>query len=230
MHIVAGTDTYGRVKTVGGTPIVTKFAMFQFLPVYPVQSFYYAGPGRTETSGIPFVASSQTVAIRGVPLARVDRLSAAMAYTRAIFGTMAVFGFMAIVPLVMQLTGEHLDDFATSAMRVLVGCFLAGTAGGLLTYAIPLTPGRERRIRRCCGELLGMAVDPARVAADASAAIEEYAALAAPREIPATPRFALLQQLATVRSRIARRMDVDAMEWETDQLLDRLDHPGRHAE
>lgn len=29
VHVSAGTDTYGRVKTVSGTPIVTKFAVLQ---------------------------------------------------------------------------------------------------------------------------------------------------------------------------------------------------------
>lgn len=37
VHVVAGTDTYGRVKCVLGTPIVTKFAMFQLLPLYPAR-------------------------------------------------------------------------------------------------------------------------------------------------------------------------------------------------
>jgi hypothetical protein len=38
MFITSGSDTYGRVKTVGGVPVVSKFFMLQFLPLYPLQS------------------------------------------------------------------------------------------------------------------------------------------------------------------------------------------------
>jgi hypothetical protein len=41
--VVAGTDTYGRVKAVRGVPIVTRFATLQMLPLYPLQSFYFLG-------------------------------------------------------------------------------------------------------------------------------------------------------------------------------------------
>lgn len=230
MHIATGTDTYGRVKTVGGTPIVTRFAMLQAMPIYPLQSFYYARAGRTETLGIPLLASYQAVKVHGIPLARVDRLSVAMAYTRGILGAMTVIGFLAVIPILMRLTGARLDAFAMTAMRVLIACFTIGAVGGLLTYTIPLASKRERRIRRCCGELLGICADPARVTLAASVAIEAQAALAASPGDLDSPRCALLQQLVTVRSRVARSVDLDLMEQETDRLLDQLDQPGIYAE
>jgi hypothetical protein len=163
IHVSAGTDTYGRVKTVAGTPIVTKFAMLQFLPLYPLQSYYFIGTGPTETTGVPFLASMKTVAVSGIPLATVDTTSVAIAYARGVFGALAIVGFMVIIPGIMYLSGERLDNFAMMATRALLISLIVGAVGGLLTYALLLTPRREREIRQHCGELLGVAVDPARV-------------------------------------------------------------------
>ena len=120
VHISAGTDTYGRVKAVAGTPIVTKFAMLQLLPLYPLQSFYFTGTGPIETTGVPFLASTTSVAIKGIPLATLDVTSVVMAYARGVFGGLAIVGFMVIVPGIMSLTGENLDDFAMTVTRGLL--------------------------------------------------------------------------------------------------------------
>ena len=142
MHVTVGSDTYGRIKTVGGTPIVTKFVMLQFLPIYPLQSFYLTGLIHTERRGIPLIASSHSTVINGIPLARVDRLSVVIAYLRGIFGAMTVVGFMSIIPLSMYFTGEHLDAFALSALRGLLTSFVVGLVGGVATYLIPRTSVR----------------------------------------------------------------------------------------
>jgi hypothetical protein len=95
IHVVSGTDTYGRVKTVSGTPIVTKFAMLQLLPIYPIQSFYSTGSGPTETTGIPFLASTKSVPIHGFPLASLDLISVLLAYVRAACGLFLIVDFIA---------------------------------------------------------------------------------------------------------------------------------------
>ncbi len=139
MTVSVGTDTYGRVKCVSGTPIVTKFAMLQFLPIYPLQSFYFIKARPVETTGIPFFASRSASAIQGIPLVSVDAVSVLIAYVRSMFAAMALIGCLAFVPLYMNLTGEQLDDHAMIATRVLLIVLVVGVVGGSLTYVIPLT-------------------------------------------------------------------------------------------
>lgn len=47
--VVVGTDSYGRVKCVGKTPIVTRFEMLQMFPLRPIESMYFCGMGEEET-------------------------------------------------------------------------------------------------------------------------------------------------------------------------------------
>jgi hypothetical protein len=228
MSVTFGTDTYGRVKSVGGTPIVTKFFMLQFLPLYPVQSYYFTGVGRTDSSGVPFIAVSQEVAIDGLPLARFDVCSVAIAYVRGAFAALTLIGCISIFPIVMYFTGSHFDNFAANATCLVVGCFVVGTVGGVLTYLVPTTPRRERRIRRSCGQVLGICVDPARVFPDTAVEIEEYTV-----ELESESkdeRSELIQQLVKCRSRIAQGIDTSKMEHQSDAILDRLDQisNGRH--
>jgi hypothetical protein len=220
MAISAGTDTYGRVKAVCGTPIVTKFAMLQFLPVFPLQSFYFLGAGATETTGIPLLASSQSAVIYGIPLASVDTTSVFMAYARGVFGALAVCGFIVIVPGIMYLTGENLDDFAILATRGLLIALIVGIVGGLLTYAIPVTPRREREIRQYCAEVLGVSADPARVQADWGVMIEEFVNQSSWPQ--GDPRIQLLRELVFTRAKIAKAIDPVRMELKTDELLEEL--------
>lgn len=172
--IHAGTDTYGRVKSVAGTPIVTKFAMLQFFPLYPLQSFYYRGAGPSQSAGIPFFAYTRSVAINGIPLASVDATSVMIAYARGVFAALAVVGFIVILPGILVLTGERLDPFAMVATVGLLMLLVTGIVGGLLTYLIPLTPPRERRIREYCAELLGVSADPARVPPEMSGLLVSF--------------------------------------------------------
>src|SRR5690349_7327227 len=114
--VTAGSDTYGRVKVVAGTPIVTQFFMVQLLPVYPLRSFYFLSADHVKSSGIPGIAAVYSREFNAIPLAKIDRASVAMAYIRGLFGGMALVGFLAIVPGIMYLTGERLDEFAMYAL------------------------------------------------------------------------------------------------------------------
>ena len=227
MAIIAGTDTYGRVKTVGGIPIVTKFAMLHFLPLFPRRSFYYFGEGQTKFSGVPFVASMTSTAIKGIPLTRVDRMSVVMAYVRGVFGTLAVIGCFSIFPLVSYLAGgPPLDDVAVMFTYVLIACLVIGMVGGLLTYAVPLTSKRELSIRKRCGELLGVCVDPARVPPEIAIELEKYGQRRASRsnDEQISPRIDCIRKLIAVRSRVVRKhQEADRWERKTDELLDELD-------
>jgi hypothetical protein len=219
--ISAGTDTYGRVKKVSGTPIVTKFAMFQFLPMYPLQSFYFRGTGRTQAEGIPIVAMTRSKTIVGIPLASVDMTSVLVAYARGLFAAAALLGFVFLmIPAFMYLTGDRIPSDLTTFLRAVLGVFAVGIVGGLLSYCIPLTSRRERDIRRYCAELLGVAADPARVTPEASATFAKQV-----EDLPTTrenSRTSSIRELITARTKIARATDVADMEKKTDQLLNEL--------
>jgi hypothetical protein len=174
IHVVGGTDTYGRVKAVGKTAIVTTFRMVQMLPVEPLESYYVWEPITSETVGVPFLAHVQKVVVRGVPLARLDRTSVALAYVRAVFATAVLGGFIGtFTGLMVSLDRKPLDDVALTMTRFAEICLVTGAAGGLLTYLVPTVSRRERAIRTYCGEMLGVCIDPARVVPEAAAAIRE---------------------------------------------------------
>lgn len=223
MIAIAGTDTYGRVKSVCGTPIVTKFAMLQMLPIYPLQSFYLSRSGATEIVGIPFVASARSTSIIGIPLASVDITSVLLAYVRGLAGALVLLGFIALlIPGFIYLTGDHIPGLPANLLRWVFALFLAGVLGGLLTYAVPLTTRREKDIRRYCGEVLGIAVDPARVISEASERLAEHVGATAPSGDPS--RAASIRGLIIARANIARGIDRVPMEERTDELLDQLRH------
>jgi hypothetical protein len=221
--VSAGTDTYGRVKNVSGTPIVTKFAMLQFLPIYPLRSFYFSRSGPTEIEGVPLVAGTRSTTIIGIPLASLDIASVLLAYVRGLFGAFVLVGFVVLlIPGFMYLTGEHAGGLPTNFLRGVLALFLAGALGGLLTYAIPLTTRREKDIRRYCGELLGIAADPARVTSEASAKLAGHVEALSPSGEPS--RAALIRELVMTRAKIASSSDIEHIEKRTDELLDQLRH------
>ncbi len=226
LTIHGGIDSYGRVKTVCGTPIVTRFVMVHGLPVYPIQSFYFTGQGPTETTGIPVIANLVWADVKGVPLAALDLTSVVMAYSRAFLAGLTVIGSFVIAIGILYLTNpKPLDDFQIGAVWVVLICLAVGSVGGLLTYALPVTPRRERDIRRHCGDVLGAAVDPARVPADVSALLVQFAAEQCPSDV--VPPFPLILELINTRAKIAQGIDAEEMEAKTDDLLGLL---GRHEQ
>lgn len=225
--ISAGSDTYGRVKNVDGTPVVTKFVMLSAFPVMPIESFYFAGFRGREFTGVPVLAWIETTKFSGLPLARIDKLSVLMAYFRAFCGALALVGFIVIVPGIMWLTGEHLDPLAIIFTRVLVGCLVVGTSCGLLSYLLPFqVTARERAIRRTCNEIVGIAADPALLKQSAA---ESIAPLLSDEPLPAMSdclsrdTYQLNRELVDVRLRIARGEQREPLERRTDQILAALD-------
>lgn len=230
-HFHANLDTYGKVKTVQGTPIVTRFFAVNGMPFYPLASYYFAGIGETR-----FEYYTEGKAVQGLPLARLSRFSVLMAYFRGLCAALFLVGCLIIFPVVMILTGERLDDFAIVMTRCLLVCLVAGACGGLLSYLPIPTSWRETAIRRCCGELLGICADPALVREDAALAIALEMNLHPGRvedirHLPtgdAEKRLALLCELVLVRASMASSAAADgareALERQTDSLLDRLDN------
>lgn len=226
--VTFGSDTYGKVKQVSGTPVVTKFGMLWSLPLIPLESYFYAGPGPSTFQGIPFVFGIYATAIRGLPLARIDKLSVAMAYCRGFCGALAVVGFLSIVPGIMYLTGEQLDDFAVIAAQGLVACLIGGIVGGLLSYSVPFqVTARQRAIRRACEEILGICADPALVRHDVALEIEkaitgdaQFVGSGTAGDSPSgVEKLDLCYKLCTTRLKIALGGPQDNLEQRTDELL-----------
>jgi hypothetical protein len=220
IHFHVGTDTYGRVKTVSGMAIVTKFFMLQMVPLYPLKSYYVSGAASTKQPGIAVLAGFHSATVTGIPLQALDKTSVFMAYARGFFGTLLFAGFLVIVPGIMYLTGEHLDEFALAATRGLIIALITGVAGGALTYVVPTLGPREKRIRAYCAEVFGLAFDPARIEANDRAAIQLL--VKAAQQTEDNSRTALLYRLVEVRTGISDESDNQRVEVETDQLLESL--------
>jgi hypothetical protein len=219
-HVTVGSDTYGRVKKVGSTPIVTKFGMLSGFPVFPLESFYFAGFGETTSEGIPFLAQSHSTAIEGIPLARVDKLSVFMAYARGLFGTMTIVGFIGAFMIFMTwITGEQINDRMSTIATGVGACLGLGIVAGACTYFVPFQmTRRERNIRRLCGTILGIAADPARVRGDFARSIER----SLDGGLIVAGQTEILSELVRTRLRIALGEARLPLEDLTDELLERV--------
>lgn len=227
IHATAGTDTYGKVKTVLRTPVVTEFTMLQFLPLYPVRSYYFFSTAKAKTGGVPFFLSTHTAKVHGIPLVRVDKASVVMAYLRAVFALLLVGGFLWFIVGIDIYQGKPVDRVQWIIFEVMLSMFIVGTVGGTLTYVVPVLSQREKHIRLFCGELLGIGVDPAMVLPEQAQRMEKRAgsvALRGGRTNPLLTRNDCLHELISVRSWIAQGQDAGHLEARTDELLERLNH------
>jgi hypothetical protein len=220
IHVSVGTDTYGRVKKVGSTPIVTRFGMVSGAPVYPIESLYFIRFGESSSGGIPFLAPVHSTAVVGIPLARLDKLSVTMAYIRGFFGAMAIIGFIfTFVIFMMWMTGERFDGTGPVLAACAGLCFVVGIVAGAGTYVFPFqTTRRERDIRRACGSVLGISVDPARVRQDCAASIDRF--LEEVKTAAGVP--GLMHEVARTRVRIALGEPAAPLEHRTDDLLESI--------
>ncbi|MBN2577432.1 MAG: hypothetical protein JXB10_00380 [Pirellulales bacterium] len=173
MGVVYGSDVYGAVRKVDGTPIVTKFAMLQMLPLYPLESYYLYQLGPEKGTLIPFAGGISHQDIIGIPFARVNKLSVFAAYIRGICGGMILIGSMLLMGYIVgaMCPGNVAETGNTLAM--IAGVILGvGLLLAIPTYIITFsTPSRERRIRSVCGRVLGIAADPAQIRKDEAVSI-----------------------------------------------------------
>ncbi len=232
--VVAGSETYGAVRKVGSTPVVTKFVMLQLIPLFPLESYYLARLGKESIRGIPLVASQSSRSIVGLRLARVDRLSVVMAYIRFVAAALLMFGFLGLMialvasPKMPQVSNDPLQEYLLSISVVLLG---TGVLIGLPTYyATLVVPKREKRIREICGELLGIAADPAHVDTDTADVLMRFTKeamaqsnISEPSKLLRNPSQATCEQAALLllacRVRIASGVDREKLEQAVDSLL-----------
>jgi hypothetical protein len=167
IHVAVGTDVYGAVRSVDRTPIVTKFAMVQFVPIYPLGSFYLGRLGEKTGFQSPLIGGLSQRALTGIQCDRINRLSVLVAYAR---GVGAVLAFLGTIILFIFLVGMLSDGaLQLSKERQLTIVVAASMLAGGLLLAIPtylftvIVPQRERRIRHACARVLGIAADPAEV-------------------------------------------------------------------
>jgi len=231
MYVVVGTDTYGRVKAVNKTAIVTVFSMLQMLPFVPIKSFYVWGPVTSESKGIPFFGSIRKIKLRGIPLARVDRTSVAFAYIRGLLAALVIIGFIGtFTGLVFSANGKPMDDFAQTVIHLAWACLAIGVAGGVLTYLVPTISGRERAIRKYCGEMLGVCIDPGKVVPKVALAVREMLPPLASPDVGCVirSRSEHLRELILARCDLVTEAGSNG-ESRTDELLDQLRHLDRVA-
>lgn len=237
IHVSVGTDVYGAVRSVNRTPIVTKFAMFQAFPLYPLQSFYLQQLGKTTHAGVPLVAGISERTLSGIPCDRVNRLSVFVAYVRAVGATVIIVACIGIfifgVGSLCEGGGRGKDSLI--AFLILGGVLAAGLLIALPTYVFTFrVPIRDRRIREACARFLRLAADPAHVhPAVAKEIAAEAETIIKRRSIPAIdvilarPKEHHSDELAVwlviVRAEIHTADQPDMYESLTDRILDAID-------
>lgn len=221
-RIVWGKEVFGRVKSVERTQVVTMFVTLQMLPLRPERSFFLKLQDPEDWQCEPVLRRDEDDGVvQAFPLRSIDRASVTMAYLRGVFGLMLIAGVFLLFPLIHQLMGEPLPEGGGLVIKLLATALMLGVVGGLLSYIFPRIPERDRRIRSCCGECLGVAADPALIWPEWA---EEIIAILKQRPIPpgASPRVRLVRELTCTRARMASAADVHPLEARTDLLLDKL--------
>ena len=224
-----GVETYGRVKVVGTTPVVTKFFNVMIFPLIPLQSVYLLGQ-ESKFEGVPMVAGVETVTIYGFPLARLSWISVIWAYMRAIGATLFVVGTCGFVFLGMTYLNDDRippENFVLGA-QILGSILVIGTGLGLVTYLLePRASRREVEIRLACGAVMGIFADLAQVTAAAAEKVSQEMASFGDLETEQmreqdVETLKLARQLTLVRARLASQRRDAGLERETDDLLSRL--------
>ncbi|WP_337176871.1 hypothetical protein [Paludisphaera sp.] len=200
---------------------MTVFTTVNLMPLYPRESFYVKPQAPRAWACEPVLFRDDGKVLQALPLTSIDRASVIMAYMRGLFALLTLSGVLLLVPAIHSLMGEPLDDLGRIATRVMSASALIGIVGGCLSYAVPLLTERERRIRRSCGECLGLAVDPARLWGDQAEKIVDI--LSAGPEPRDSTRHRLIRDLTRTRARLAYAAEVAALEARTDRLLEELE-------
>lgn len=168
MAVTAGSDIYGAVRRVDGTPIVTKFAMLQFVPLFPLESYYLRRVAKKSGVSVPLLGGYSSQAIAGLRLAKLDRLSVLVAYLRGIGAVLAVVSCIGLFGmLVTSFSGTPMNAeqrMIAAACAVILG---VGLLISVPTYYFTFVVAqRDMEIRRACAKWLGLAADPAQIVAD----------------------------------------------------------------
>ncbi len=226
MLVSVGTDTYGRVKTVGNTAIVTKFFAVGGFPLGAVTSYYLVGKRKFPADKPPLADIRQLGPVEAVPLRRIDAASERMALIRGCLGVLVLVGalFSGFPLMILWLDPKPArprGEFRTVVVTGAVVTLAVGCLGGLATYARGSAPPREATIRRRCGELLGICIDPAAVTEDSARWIYDF--VTQDGQPGADVRLNLLRELVTIRCLLARNRPQTTEEAATDKLLERLD-------
>jgi len=216
---------------VGTTSVITRFAMLQFAPLFPLESFFFARRGNLSSDLISLIFGADATTPLAIPLARIDKLSVAMAYFRGVCGTLVLVGCISLIPAIMHLSGERLDHFAIVMTQALVSCLIVGAAFGALSYCLPWQMGgRQKSIRRACGGVLGMDADPAMFRRDVAEEIETFLGdqiagdkLRGAEKLGGADDVSDMRlQLVAVRLQIALGGPRQSLEQRSDELLENI--------
>lgn len=230
--MIFGTYIYGSVKKVDGTSIATSFAMLMGFPLWPIESLYYAGRGESKFQGIPFVFGGTATAIRGLPMAAMDRLSVLITYVRAVSLVLAVItGMVFLISFVPDKQGKFGAPTPTQTLierYAGLSGFVLSVSAGILTYCFwAKASQRERAIRHACGQVLGIAADPAFLSCELAESLRQGIANtsmpAAPGEVQ--EMIDVVRQLIEVRAQMALGFPREHLGRRTEDLLKQLSRP-----
>jgi hypothetical protein len=224
-----GSDVYGAVRRVGRTPIVTKFAMLQFLPLIPLESYYFERLNKPVKTGIPVLARFSEQGIVGLRLARINWLSVAVTYVRALGAGLTMIGTIglagsAVSHFSMPLPNEGLLAIASTLILV------TAAAIALPTYYFTFSVSdRDKAIRTACASVVGIAADPAYVTPDIAENVTAFVDDVLPRDVSevqevmraphGTSADVLVLLLLRCRAMIALGGDREGLERMSDDLL-----------
>lgn len=232
--VAAGTELYGAVRKVDTTPIITKFAMLQFFPLFPVESYYLYRVGPEQRDGVPLIFGTTSKAIVGLRLARVNRLSATIAYLRAIGAAVGLFGVTGVVMWIALSFSMPMKDgdpirryWLPVASTLVVTGIVISMPTYYFTYVVPI---RDKSIRRHCGDVLGIAADPAHCELETARELFRLtrdllteSGISVPKKVVNDPSLTDADQkrllLVLARIMIAIEGRRDALERLTDSLL-----------
>jgi hypothetical protein len=162
MLFIWGTHHYGSIAQVEGTSIVTRFAMFWYLPLFPIESVFFRGYGQATHAGIPLLAPIVRREVHGIRCERMNLLSVAVAYLRAVGGLVSISCGIGLLTNVITSSSRPDDDGTYTAAVAVAFCI--GLTIWLPTYLLLTTRPRSRTIRSVCARALnGIAADPAKV-------------------------------------------------------------------
>lgn len=183
MYVSAGTKLYGLVRKVGDVSIVTRFVMLQEMPLFPLESRYLIGEEHIQTTGIPLLAQTSKSINSSIPLARLDWLSVVFGYIRpaclamvllvVVGATVCGTVYLSVLAGTVKPVDRQLDAAEWLAIKIAVAGSVIAAIIGQATYLVPSVKRRDRRIRQCCGEMLGICIDPAFVVPAIARQIEQ---------------------------------------------------------
>ncbi|MEH2050689.1 hypothetical protein [Nostoc sp.] len=147
VRIPIGTKTFGAIKAIESTPLITQFFMIGYVPIIPIKSFYLLHEYEVERGLL-----SHKQEMRIINLKNISFISVGFAYLRAFFIISAFFS------IAYLLTGQG------SSQNILIPIALFTLSVTIIFFSYKLSQQisiTEKTIRKAAYSSIGLAIDPA---------------------------------------------------------------------